>query len=94
VNIYTQARLQHANQYQDTPPFVLCRGQLSKHKAALYVSRGRNSEGQTGIEESTIVTRPTPVLGIASDIVKLVAGRLNSGAVTASGARDFNGRMP
>jgi len=48
------------------------------------VSWGRNSEGQAGIEDSIIVTRPTPVLGL-NGVVSLAAGRVNSGAVTASG---------
>ncbi|KAL6746721.1 regulator of chromosome condensation 1/beta-lactamase-inhibitor protein II, partial [Haematococcus lacustris] len=48
--------------------------------------KGRNAEGQTGIESALIVSRPTPVLELHGTALRcLVASKLSSGAVSAAG---------
>lgn len=48
--------------------------------------RGRNTEGQCGVEGTPLVTNPTVVLDLhQSDTATLAAGRTSSGATTAGG---------
>lgn len=54
----------------------------------LYIcfGRGRNVEGQCGVESLPLVTRPTPLLELhGAPVVSVHAGKLNSGAVLSSG---------
>jgi hypothetical protein len=53
---------------------------------ASYHCRGRNVEGQCGVESLPLVTRPTPLLELhGAPLVSVHAGKLNSGAVLSSG---------
>lgn len=48
--------------------------------------RGRNVEGQTGVESAIVVTRPTAILELhGQPLASLHAGKLTSAAVTEAG---------
>lgn len=48
--------------------------------------RGRNVEGQCGVETSLLVLRPTPVIELQDvDVSCLAAGKVHSGAVNSHG---------
>ncbi|GLI59229.1 hypothetical protein VaNZ11_001073 [Volvox africanus] len=61
-----------------------CAPVVSRGLAVL--SWGRNVEGQCGVESSLLVLRPTPILELHdAAVTEIVAGKLNSGAVTEHG---------
>lgn len=62
---------------------------LSPHRSLSVVAWGRNVEGQCGVETPVLVVKPTVVTELHGVAVrKLVAGKLDSAAISAGAAGD------